>query len=115
MNVAVTVARLGVPAAFVGRMSTDAYGDQLWQHLSDAGVHLEAAERGPEATALAVVEHDPTPRFRFEGEDTADTRLAAVDLSPLGPGPHLLHGGTLGLFRGVTADTLAGSSRRPRR
>ena len=107
MNVAVTAARLGVPSAFVGRVSTDEYGDLLWQHLTDSGVHLEAAERGPEPTARAIVEHVPTPRFRFVGDDTADTRLAAVDLGPLGPGPHLLHGGTLGLFRGVTAETLA--------
>jgi fructokinase len=107
MNVAVTAARLGAPAAFVGRVSTDAYGDLIWAHLTEAGVHLEAAERGPEPTARAIVEHAPTPRFRFEGSGTADTQLERVDLTPLGPGPHLLHGGTLGLFRGLTAETLA--------
>ncbi len=79
----------------------------MWEHLRSSGVRLDAAERGPEPTARAVVEHVPTPRFRFEGDDTADTMLAAADLTPLGPGPHLLHGGTLGLFRGITAHTLA--------
>jgi fructokinase len=107
MNVAVTAARLGVPSAFVGRISTDGYGDLLWRHLEDAGVHLEAAERGPEPTARALVEHVPTPVFHFDGDGTADTCLERADLSPLGPGPHLLHGGTLGLFRGRTADVLA--------
>jgi fructokinase len=107
MNVAVTAARLGAPAAFVGRVSTDDFGDLLWEHLRSSGVRLDAAERGPEPTARAVVEHVPTPRFRFEGDDTADAMLAEADLSPLGPGPHILHGGTLGLFRGLTAQTLA--------
>ncbi|MEL7155313.1 MAG: PfkB family carbohydrate kinase, partial [Actinomycetota bacterium] len=50
--------------------------------------------------------------FRFEGDDTADTRLTAADLSVFGPGPHLLHGGTLGLFRGTTAETLATAAER---
>jgi fructokinase len=107
MNVAVTAARLGAPTAFVGRISTDGYGDLLWRHLTDAGVHLGAAERGPEPTALALVEHVPTPLFHFDGEGTADTCLARADLTSLVPGPHLLHGGTLGLFRGRTAEALA--------
>jgi fructokinase len=33
--------------------------------------------------------------------------MAEADLSPLGPGPHILHAGTLGIFRGVTAEALA--------
>jgi sugar/nucleoside kinase (ribokinase family) len=112
MNVAVTAARLGAPTAFVGRISTDGFGDLLWRHLTDAGVHLEAAERGPEPTARALVQHDPTPVFHFDGDGTADTCLTHADLSPLGPGPHLLHGGTLGRL-GRTAAVLAGSSSGP--
>ena len=108
MNVAVTAARLGAPTAFVGRISTDGYGDHLWRHLLDAGVDLAAAERGPEPTARALVEHGPPPVFHFDGEGTADTCLTRADLTPLGRGPHLLHGGTLGLFRGRTASVLAG-------
>ena len=82
MNVAVTAARLGAPTAFVGRISTDDFGDLLWRHLTDAGVHLEAAERRPEPTARALVEHEPTPVFHFDGEGTADTCLARADLTP---------------------------------
>ena len=59
-----------------------------------------------EPTARAVVDGDP-PIFRFEGENTADTQLRSVDLAGLGAGPHILHGGTLGMFRGPTAETLA--------
>jgi fructokinase len=45
MNAAVTAARLGAPTAFVGHISTDGYGDLLWRHLTDAGVHLGVAGR----------------------------------------------------------------------
>ena len=126
MNVAVAVARLGVPSAFVGRVSTDEYGDLIWRYLTENGVVLAAAERGPEPTARAIVEHTPQLVFRFEGTDTADTQMAAVDLGLLdaeqhsggkddgqhgldqhGAGKQILHGGTLGLFRGRTAETLA--------
>ena len=107
MNAAVAAARLGPPTAFVGRVSTDADGDRIWAHLQASGVVLDAAQRGPEPTARAVVELRPGPMFRFEGDGTADASMTSVDLAPLGPGPHLLHGGTLGIFRGTTAGVLA--------
>ena len=107
MNVAVAAARLGAPAAFVGRISTDHHGRRIWAHLERSGVILSAAQHGPEPTARAIVSLDPNPTFRFEGEGTADASMTRVDLAPLGPGPHLIHGGTLGLFRGATADVLA--------
>lgn len=108
MNAAVAAARLGAPTAFVGRISTDANGDRIWNHLVDSGVDLRAAQRGPEPTARAVVRTKPVQEFRFEGENTADASMVSVDLGPLGPGPHLLHTGTLGIFRGSTAATMAG-------
>lgn len=107
MNAAVTAARLGAPTAFVGRISADEHGEAIWNHLLESGVVLAAAQRGPEPTARAIVEL-PGPVFRFEGEGTADAAMTDVDLGPLGPGPHLLHGGTLGIFRGSTAEVLAG-------
>lgn len=107
MNVAVACARLGVPAAFVGRVSTDSYGEAIWAFLRDNRVDLRACQRGPEPTARAVVEHTPRLRFRFEGQGTADTMLSSVEMSRLGKGPHILHGGTLGMFRGRTAEVLA--------
>jgi len=107
MNVAVAAARLGVPAAFVGAVSTDEFGDLLWAHLESNGVDLRLCPRLDAPTARAIVEHVPELRFRFEGDGTADTLLDSVDLSRLGPGPHIVHGGTLGMFRGTTAETLA--------
>ena len=72
MNVAVAAARLGAPTAFVGRVSTDGYGDAIWAHLERSGVDLRAAQRGPEPTARAVVITEPVQDFRFEGDGTAD-------------------------------------------
>lgn len=107
MNVAIAAARLGAPAAFVGRVSTDHHGQTIWQYMLDNDVDLRAAQRGDEPTATARIEHVPHLVFHFEGENTADTNLDLVDLASLGDGPHILHGGTLGLFRGKTAETLA--------
>ncbi len=107
MNVAVAAARLGAPSAFLGRVSTDEHGELIWAHLRDAGVDLRLCERGPEPTARAVVSHTPRLSFRFDGDGTADTRLGVAELDPLGDGPHILHGGTLGFFRGRTAEVLA--------
>lgn len=107
MNAAIAAARFGAPTAFVGRVSTDANGELIWDHLNASGVDLRAAQRGPEPTARAVVTVAPVQSFRFEGDNTADAAMTEVDLGPLGPGPHILHTGTLGVFRGDTATTLA--------
>lgn len=111
MNAAITAGRLGVPTAFLGRVSTDAFGDEIWAHMEASNVALSVAQRGHEPTARAIVQTHPVQRFTFEGEGTADASMSAVDLSGLGLGgaPHadILHGGTLGIFRGSTADVLA--------
>lgn len=108
-NTAVAAARLGVPTAFCGRISTDAHGEMLLTHLQASGVRLELVERGPEPTAIAHVERDPTPVFRFEGEGTADTVLGPVDIGALDltPGsPLILHSGSLAMFRGSASSSI---------
>jgi len=107
MNVAVAAARLGISTAFLGCVSTDGHGQQIWDHLVANGVDTSVCQRSDAPTARAIVEHVPQLVFRFEGIDTADTRLGPPDLTLLAPGPHIVHGGTLGMFRGRTADTLA--------
>ena len=107
MNVAVAAARLGAPTAFVGRVSLDPLGELLMSHMGDSGVDRTLVERGPEPTARAIVSLDPTPSFEFEAEGTAEANLTSADLSTLGPGPHIVHGGTFGMYRGQTANTLA--------
>ncbi len=107
MNVAIAAARLGAPAAFVGGISTDAFGDMLWSHIDANGVDLTLSRRFDAPTARAIVEHIPQLRFRFEGEATADTLLDGIDHSRVSGRANIVHGGTLGMFRGVAADTYA--------
>jgi fructokinase len=107
MNVAVAAARLGAPTAFVGRVSLDPLGELLMSHMGESRVDTTLVERGPEPTARAIVSLDPTPSFEFEAEGTAEANLTNADLSTLGPGPHIVHGGTFGMYRGQTANTLA--------
>lgn len=107
MNAAIACARLGVPAAFAGALSTDEYGEILYAHIDVNGVVLDLIQRTDAPTARAVVEHAPELRFTFEGDNTADMQLSELDVAAaVGPGPHILHGGTLGMFRGKTAETL---------
>ncbi|WP_419864486.1 carbohydrate kinase family protein [Candidatus Poriferisodalis sp.] len=112
MNAAIAAARLGAPSAFVGRVSTDGAGQLIWRHLQGSGVDLRACERGAEPTARAIISLTPHPSFRFEGDSTADTALEAADLTVLDEGSHILHGGTLGMFRGRTAGVLASLAER---
>ncbi|MDA3039261.1 MAG: PfkB family carbohydrate kinase [Actinomycetota bacterium] len=107
MNVAITAARLGAPTAFLGRVSTDPDGEMLIRHMADSGIDLSLIERGPERTARAIVQTEPTPSFRFDAEGAADSALSRADLSPIGPGPHIVHGGTNVEYRGSTAVVLA--------
>jgi fructokinase len=107
INVAVAASRLGAPTAYLGRISVDRYGDILMKHLEESDVDTRLVERGAEPTARAIVTLDPTPSFRFEADNTAEANLSRADLSPLGSGPHIVHGGTFGMYLGRTATVLA--------
>ncbi len=54
-NAAVTVARLGARAAFIGYLGRDAYGELHYDELEHAGVHCGAIVRGAAPTPLSVV------------------------------------------------------------
>ncbi len=107
MNVAVAAARLGAPTAFVGGLSTDSFGQKILDHLRSNDVDVSACAILDAPTAKAIIEHVPQLRFRFEGSGTADTLLESIDLDQIAGPPHVVHGGTLGIFRGRTAETLA--------
>ena len=107
MNVAVAAARLGAESAFVGGVSTDEFGDQLWSHMESNGVDLSLSRRFDAPTARAFVEHVPQLRFRFEGDGTADTLLTSIDHGIVCGSGNIVHGGTLGMFRGASAEAYA--------
>ena len=116
MNVAVAAARLGTPTAFLTRLSTDAFGARLAEHVAAAGVDLRLAERGPEPTSLAVVTLDAArnARYAFYRTGTADV---AYDPRPRPTLPRSVAVGcvTLSLLlepaRSAFRDLVAGSGR----
>lgn len=103
-NVALTAARLGVPTAFLSRVSTDRFGDALVRRLEESRVDTSMVQRGPEPTTLAVVtlDEDSSARYSFYTEGTAD-RLVA-DPGPLPERTAALSLGTLGMVLRPGAD-----------
>lgn len=84
-NVAVAAARLGTPAAFVGMLSRDAFGDFLLQSFQAAGVSTECVERTDAAnTALAFVSLDTggERRFTFYRPPAADLLFRPEHFKP---------------------------------
>jgi fructokinase len=114
-NVAVTLGRLKVPVAYLGRLSTDAFGRMLREHLAASGVDDRLLREGPEPSALALVEvaAGSEPEFRFYGEGTADRMLRRRDLPATFPDEvRALHFGSISLVREPGATTLERCMRR---
>jgi fructokinase len=78
-NVAVGAARLGAPTAFLGRVSTDAFGELLTSRLLDEGVSTEHVVATDEPTTLAVVslDEDGVASYGFYLEGTSAFGLTA--------------------------------------
>ncbi|MBE9373995.1 carbohydrate kinase [Saccharopolyspora sp. HNM0983] len=81
-NVAVALGRLGAPAAFHARLSTDQLGDKLVERLGESRVRTELVQRGPEPTTLAVVGlgEGGAARYSFHTEGTAARFVEDVEL-----------------------------------
>jgi len=83
-NVAVGLARLGVPTGLWARVGDDAFGDFLVDRAAAAGVDAGFVERDPAApTGLVVVGRDGDREFQHYLHAAASRRLApgGVDLS----------------------------------
>jgi fructokinase len=68
-NVAVGLARLGVPTELVTRFGTDPYGDQLGTHLFGNGVQLAPGSVDPgfrTSTATAKLDADGVASYEFD-------------------------------------------------
>ncbi|MFC7303904.1 carbohydrate kinase [Streptomyces monticola] len=73
-NTAVALARLGSPAAFCSRLSTDHFGAALLGALAADGVDTALVQRGDEPTTLAVAHlaTDGSAAYSFHVEGAAD-------------------------------------------
>ncbi len=105
------LARLGIPTQFLGRLSTDAFGQQLRDLLKADGADLSLTSFGSEPTTLAIadVDTDGHAAYRFIFDGTAAPNLTRQMLpASLSSGVRALHVGTLGLVFEPIARTLAG-------
>lgn len=86
-NVALGLARLGRPAAFLANISQDPLGDFLAAPLARDGVDMRWLRRGPERTTISVVAtaSDGHPSYSFYGEGAADRSLLPEHLPPAFP------------------------------
>jgi fructokinase len=114
-NTARALARLGIPTAFLGRLSEDAYGQRLAGELVAAGASLAFVSRGPEPTTVALAEVDAAgvAHYEFQTEGTSAQNLTLEMLpTSLGPEVEVLYIGTLGLVLEPVATTLVELVRR---
>src|SRR4051794_14682720 len=73
-NAARAIRRLGRPATYLGRLSTDRFGDRLERILLDDGVSLESVVRTEDPTTLALAElgeGGSVSRYRFYARGTS--------------------------------------------
>ena len=99
-NVAVALARLGVPARMLARIADDMLGRRIRAHLTVNGVQLDHAVPAAEQTSLAMVAVGPDggASYDFRVAGTADWQWSAEELAGALDGPVVaLHSGSLAL------------------
>ena len=81
-NTAIAIGRLGVPVKFLGRFSTDFFGEILARRLMENHVGEDLLIRSEQNTTLAFVklEERKEPQYIFYTEGTADRSLDTFDL-----------------------------------
>lgn len=100
LNTARTIARLGEQAAFLGGVSTDAFGQRILRMLTADGVTLALGHQVPEPSTLAIAQIDSSgaASYRFMLEGTSAAAITAeMALTCVGPDVSVIHVGTLGL------------------
>jgi fructokinase len=109
-NTARALARLGVPTAFLGRLSQDVFGKQMAGLLAAEGASLALASTGPEPTTIAIADVDSQGfaeyEFLVEGTSAPNLTLEMVP-DELPADADALYVGTLGLVLEPMAFTLA--------
>ena len=110
-NTARALARLGVPTAFLGHLSSDAFGRELAGLLDADGASMEYATVGPEKTTIAVADIDSEglAEYQFLIHGTSAPNLTREMIpAEFGAEINAIHLGTLGLVLDPMAETLVG-------
>lgn len=81
-NTAIAIGRLGVPVTFLGKFSTDFFGEAILKRLKANHVSDELVIRSSQNSTLAFVKlaRGKEPQYVFYTEGTADRSLTAEDL-----------------------------------
>lgn len=114
-NVARTIGRLGGDVAFLGRLSSDRFGQILRAALETDGVDVEfvVTTEAPTTLAIAELDDDGVATYRFHLAETSAPGLELDDvLGALRSRPGALHVGTLGLVVEPMGEALAAGIRR---
>jgi fructokinase len=98
-NVAIGLGRLGAPAGFLSRISTDFFGDLLMQTLTENRVDTRFIKRATDPSMLAFVSHPAPdsdlvgePQYAFFANGSADRCITEHDLpATLGDDVACLH------------------------
>jgi fructokinase len=109
-NVAVGLARLGVPVRLLARIADDFLGRRIRAHLSGNGVDLSHTVRAQEPTSLAIVAlgEGGVPEYDFRMQGTADWQWRDAELVGVVDGRLVaLHAGSLALTMPPGAEVLA--------
>src|SRR5918992_902763 len=108
-NVPRRIGRLEQPVAYLGRLSTDGFGQRLRQELESAGVAVDPVVPTDAPTTLALAELDPAgaARYRFYDSGTSAPGLTLQAASAALPElVGTFYVGTLGLVFEPMASTL---------
>lgn len=106
-NVATTLARLGLPAAWVSRLGADGFGERILRTAREAGVDTSAVERDPaRPTGLYVKEpvagvDGVRTRMHYYRSWSAASALGVAQLSA-GPAAEVLAGASVVHTSGIT-------------
>ena len=112
-NVALTIARLDVPAGFVGGLSRDFFGEQIASTLAENGVAMDYVSRLDRPTMLAFVDlSGEEPRYAFYDYESAPRNWRLEDMPPIADDVKALHFGSLSLIRLPAANAFAELARR---
>ena len=114
-NTARALARLGVPTAFLGHLSTDEFGSELATLLEEDGASLQYTTIGREKTTIAVadVDSEGLAEYQFLIHGTSAPNLTPEMIpNDFGPDVSAIHLGTLGLVLEPMAETLEGLAER---
>lgn len=98
-NTAIALGRLGVPAGFLGGLSSDFFGDLLRQELAASGVDVSFSPVSNRPSTLAFVKLvNGQARYSFFDENSAGRMLTPEALPQLGSQVKALHFGSFSLI-----------------